>query len=119
VIPTAVLAVLAVLLPLAATLATARVTRVITADRVAQPFRRAVATRFGPSSAVAYFVNCRWCVSMYVSIPFAAATVWLLLDLIPGLGDVLGWPARILLGALLALAYSHVTALLAGLEDDE
>jgi hypothetical protein len=94
--------------------ATARVTRLITADKVSQPVRRAVVDRWGPSSWLGYLLHCRWCVSMYVGPPAAAAVVWL----VPAyrLG---GWPRTVLVGALLSLAFSHGTALLAGLEEDD
>jgi len=104
----------AVVATLAGLLATARLTRLVSADRVMLPFRRAVARRWGPSSAVAYLVNCRWCVSMYLSVPVAAAVVWL----VPAY-RLAWWLPTLVLGALLALAYSHGTALLAGLEDED
>lgn len=104
----------AVIAVLAGLLATARLTRLVAADRVTLPIRGAIVRRFGPSSALGYFVHCRWCVSMYVAVPVAAAVVWLVPELHRG-----WWLPTVITGALLALAYSHGTALLAGLEDDE
>lgn len=108
----------AVVLVLTGLLATARLTRLISADRVSLGLRGAVVRRFGPSSALGYLVHCRWCVSMYVAVPIAAAVLWLWDALALDLAD-LGWPQRIVLAALLALAFSHGTALLAGLEDED
>jgi len=109
----------AVITVLAGLFATARLTRLLSADRVLLPLRAAIVRRFGPSSALGYLVHCRWCVSMYMAPPVAAAVLWLTFALAPDVADALAWPHRIALGALLALAYSHGTALLAGLEDDE
>jgi hypothetical protein len=95
-------------------LTTARITRLLTADRISQPLRAAIVRRFGPDSWPGYYIHCRWCVSMYTAPVVAAGVVWL----VPAYRA--GWWAQTLLtGALLALTYSHGTALLAGLEDDE
>lgn len=110
---------LAVLAALAGLLATARLTRLIAADRVLLPFRAAIVRRFGPSSALGYLVHCRWCVSLWLSAPVAAAVVWLWLAALPDLADLLDWPHRVVLAGLLALTYSHATALLAALEDED
>jgi hypothetical protein len=110
---------LAVLVVLAGLFATARLTRLIAADRILLPLRAAAVSRFGPSSAIGYLLHCRWCLSLWLAPPVAAGVVWLLLLLVPGLTDALPWPARVLLGGLLALTYSHGTALLAGLEDED
>lgn len=115
----AFVAVLALVIVLAGLFATARLTRLLSKDRIAAGVRRAIVARFGPSSSLGYLVHCRWCVSMYFAPLAAAAVLWLLLALVPDLADVLHWPHRIVLGALLALAYSHLTALLAGLEDED
>jgi hypothetical protein len=109
---------LAVLVALAGLLTTARLTRLISADRVTLPIRAAIVRRWGPSSAPGYLVHCRWCVSMYVAPLAAAAVLWLWDALAFDLHPV-SWAHRIVLGALLALAFSHGTALLAGLEDED
>lgn len=104
---------------LAGAFATARLTRLIAADRVLLPFRRAIVNRFGPSSALGYLVHCRWCVSLWLSAPVAAGVVWLIHLLTAPAFDALSWPGRIVFAALLALTYSHTTALLAALEDED
>jgi hypothetical protein len=119
VIDPAVAAVLVPLTALAGLFATARLTRLIAADRILLPVRGAIVRRFGPSSALGYLVHCRWCVSIWLSIPVAAGVLWLWLLLLPRMADDLPWPARVLLAALLALTFSHGTALLAGLEDED
>jgi hypothetical protein len=103
-----------VVLTLLGLFATARVTRLISADKISEPIRAAVVRRWGPSSWLGYLLHCRWCVSMYVAPVFAAAVLWL----VPAYrGD--WWAQTLTVGALLALTYSHGTALLAGLEDDD
>jgi hypothetical protein len=93
---------------------TARVTRLISADKISEPVRAAAVRRWGPSSGAGYLLHCRWCVSMYVAPVFAAAVLWLAPEL---RGD--WWAQTLTVGALLSLTYSHGTALLAGLEDDD
>lgn len=93
---------------------TARVTRIVTADRVSKPIRTWAVTRWGPSSWLGYLLHCRWCTSMYVAPVFAAAVLWLA----PAFRFE-EWAQTLTVGALLSLTYSHGAALLAGLEDDE
>lgn len=92
-------------------LAVARLTRLVTADTIADPVRGWI-IRHRPAKGaheaedwVVYLVHCRWCASMWIAGPVAVA-VWF-------------WhghaAAQIV---LIALAASHATALLAGLEDD-
>jgi hypothetical protein len=107
-------AALLVLYTLLGLLATARLTRLVTADRISRPFRAAIVRRYGPSSAVGYLVHCRWCVSLYIAGPVAAAVLWLA----PAYRGN-WWAPTLLTGVLLALGFSHGTALLAGLEDDD
>jgi hypothetical protein len=95
-------------------LTTARITRLLTADRISQPLRAAIVRRFGPDSWPGYYIHCRWCVSMYTAPLVAAGVVWLVPAYRAG-----WWAQTLLVGALLALSFSHGTALLAGLEDDE
>lgn len=59
---------LGVLLTLAITL---RVTRLITLDAIAQPFRDWVTDHFGTDSKLALFVHCPWCVGWWVAIAAA------------------------------------------------
>lgn len=81
-----------------AALATARLTRLITTDRITQAPRRWVLSRLDGDGLMAYLVVCDWCSSVYVGAGVAAA-LW-------GLGDWVMWP-------LYALAFSYVTGLLA------
>jgi hypothetical protein len=94
--------------------ATARLTRLVTADRISLPVRAAIVRRWGPASPVGYLVHCRWCVSLYLAPLVAAGVVWL----VPAYRGA-WWLPTLLVGALLTLTYSHGTALLAGLEDDD
>jgi hypothetical protein len=100
------------LLLLLTVLAVARLTRLITADVLTQPVRAWIVARRldghperDETDPIVYLVHCRWCASIWVSFPVAAAVYW-------GRGH---W---FVLVPLIALAASHVTALLAGLEDD-
>lgn len=45
----------------------ARVTRLITDDRIFGRARAAVIRRYGPDHAIAYWATCPWCVSPYVA----------------------------------------------------
>lgn len=97
-------------------LVTARLTRVITDDRIGLPLRMAVDRRWpAPPDAVAglsvwaYLVNCRWCMSLWVAVPAAVAVAVLLVD---------GWTVLALAGAL-ACAYSYLTGLLVALEPED
>lgn len=86
-------------------LAVARVTRLITSDRITQAPRDAFVSRLDPEGLMAYLVFCPWCVSVYTGAAGAAAWwAW---------GDTLLFTA-----AVLALAASHVAGILAGLERD-
>lgn len=46
-------------------IATARLTRLITDDRITESFRNWVVSRAGESNPVSYLVYCTWCVSIY------------------------------------------------------
>lgn len=104
-------------------LAVARVTRLVNADRITKGPRDAIIAalwrrtwlKLGPAPSQdeidavqkplpVYLIECPWCVSIYV----AAAGAGLLAAFGPG-SPWLFWPA-------LALAFSHVTGLLAQLE---
>lgn len=87
-------------------LATARVTRLITRDRILQAPRRAVLRALPDDHLLAYLVVCDWCVSVYTGTLAAAVSVW-----------AAGWswwwvPA-------LALAFSYVTGWLASREGED
>lgn len=57
-------------------LATARITRLITTDRITQAPRTWLQLRLNPDGLAAYLVTCDWCASVYVSAGVAAALVW-------------------------------------------
>jgi len=97
-------------------LVTARLTRVITDDRIGLPLRQRVVVRFpappddpGGFSLLAYLVHCRWCMSLWVAIPAALVVAFLLQD---------GWTALALAGAL-SCAFSYLTGLLVALEPED
>lgn len=80
-----------------ATLATARGTRLITADVIFQPIRTWVVRGFGEESKAAYLVHCEACVSIWVG---AIAATWASLFTLPWWT----WPLQ-------AAAYSELTIL--------
>lgn len=85
-------------------LAVARTTRLITDDKILEAPRNVVLKHAPDESLIAYLITCRWCVSFWVAAP--AATVWYFWPLKP-------W----FLVPAMALAFSHVTGLLSGLEE--
>lgn len=90
------------LLVLLAVLATARLTRLVVRDAITDPPRAWLAQHAGPG--VTYLVHCRWCASIWLGVGVAAA--------------VYNWPARWWVAIpLIGLAASHITGLLARLED--
>lgn len=56
-------------------LATARITRLITTDRVTDGIRERIMSRMGADSRTGYLIHCDWCVSVYVGIG-AAYSAW-------------------------------------------
>jgi hypothetical protein len=52
-------------------LATHRLTRLITDDKVTAPLRDRISDA-APEGRLAYFVRCRWCVSPYIAAGWAA-----------------------------------------------
>lgn len=86
-------------------LATARITRLISEDRIFDKPRNAILARLPDNSSLAYGLVCTWCVSIWVAFPVATAAYWL------GEHPVLFVPA-------LALAFSHLTGLLGLIEGD-
>lgn len=85
---------------LIAALATYRLTRLVTADKITEPLRDWISRR---SSTLGYLITCDWCLSIWIS-PLIA----MLLILHPE-GDLTRW-------GLLALAFSALTGLLSLLE---
>lgn len=88
-----------------AVLATARLTRLVTADKIAEPVRARIERRFGPpeQSKFMYLITCDWCASFWIAVPVAVAAV------------MAGDTAVVQIG-LLALAASQVTGMFAANE---
>lgn len=91
--------------------ATARLTRLVTADRLTLPVRRAMLARVPEGGSLEYLLSCSWCTSMWVALPVAALIVWLAPQF-RGPNAV----GTVLTALLLALAFSHITGRLAGSE---
>lgn len=60
---------------LVAALATARLTRLITTDRITERPRLWLLMRLDPEGLGSYLITCSWCVSVYVGAG-AAALLW-------------------------------------------
>ncbi len=87
---------------LTAALATARLTRLITTDRITEAPRNAVLRRLDASSLCAYLIVCDWCVSVYVGAAVAGSLcAW----------EWSRWP-------LYALAFSYTAGWLASKEGE-
>ena len=83
-------------------LATARLTRLVTTDKITETPRNALVRRLGAESKIAYLLVCDWCSSVYIA-PAVTALVW--------------WqPWTVWAGA--ALAASHITGYLASRTED-
>jgi hypothetical protein len=81
-------------------LATYRLTRLVTADRITQKLREAVIAR---GEMVGYLATCDWCLSIWVA-PIPSGLIIMFPD------------NRLILLGLLALSASALTGLLAGVE---
>lgn len=81
-------------------LAVARVTRLLTTDRIMVAYRRAVLTRSGPDGLATYLAHCDWCTSVWVAALLMPVVMWA--------------PYRLALALLLIPAASQVAALLNG-----
>jgi len=57
-------------------LATARITRLITLDRLTKAPRAWITRRLPDDSLLAYLVHCGWCVSVYIGAGVAAVGAW-------------------------------------------
>ncbi|MFL6114747.1 MAG: hypothetical protein ACJ786_25850 [Catenulispora sp.] len=101
---------LPLLLVTAGALACARLTRLLTADRLTQPLRRRCLQAVREGGLLEYLIVCAWCTSMYVGAVVAAAVIAAVPEFRPSLpAGLLGW-------FLTALAYSHLTGRLARTE---
>jgi hypothetical protein len=87
-------------------LALARVTRLINVDEISDPLRIAIVRRWGSESMQAYFMQCPWCVSIWVGFATVAFPIWLT--------DLTWWMVP-----LLALGASQLTGLIAQLDQTE
>ena len=80
--------------------AVARLTRLLTADTITAPIRNAIRRRYGAESAAASFIECPWCVSVWIAAPVAPLAYWFGLNWwyqVPALwltlGYATGWAA--------------------------
>lgn len=85
-------------------LATARITRLITTDRITAAPRRWVLNRLDEQGLMAYLIVCNWCASVYVGAAMTAAVVWA--------WNWAQYPA-------MALAFSHLAGYLAARTETE
>lgn len=51
----------------------ARITRVLTVDRISYPIRQRIVVWLGPDNWFAYLVTCPWCLGLWVSAGVGAA----------------------------------------------
>lgn len=91
---------------LVAALATARLTRLVTRDRITHAPRRRLLKRLDPDGLMAYLVVCTWCASVYTGLGVAA---------VGRIAGLWGWEWIV----PLALAFSMVTGLLTSLEGED
>lgn len=59
-----------------AVLACARITRLITRDRITQPLRMRAVNRLGIESWGAYLIQCDWCTGLWVAAVVMPAAWW-------------------------------------------
>lgn len=90
---------------LTAALVTARITRLITSDRITEAPRNALLRRLDAEGLWAYLLVCDWCVSVYVGLGVAAAGAW---------AGAWSWPWV----PPVALAFSYVAGWLASKESE-
>lgn len=86
-------------------LAAARLTRLITTDRITQAPRNILLRKLPEESLMAYLVVCDWCVSVYTGAGVAAAGAMM---------DWWTWPVAV----PAALAFSYTAGFLASRESD-
>jgi hypothetical protein len=87
-------------------LAVARVTRLVTTDRITLFLRRWVVNKWGEESEIAFLLHCPWCSSIWIAFP--AGVIWAVL-MLPLQQWWLAIPAW--------LAMSYVTGLISQLEE--
>lgn len=86
-----------------AVLAVARLTRLLTEDRLTIGYRRWVIAKWGPDGKASYLVHCVWCTSFWLALVIMPVAVLL--------------PNRWTLAALAALGASYLVGLLHRLEE--
>lgn len=59
-----------------AALAVARLTRLLTEDRLTVGYRRWVVNKYGEKSLASYLVHCQWCTSMWIATPVMPVAVF-------------------------------------------
>lgn len=90
---------------LIAALVTARITRLITLDRITEAPRTWILSKLDLNGLLSYLITCTWCASFYVGLTVAAAGAW------AGEWD---WAWIVPLG----LAFSYVAGYLASKEGE-
>ena len=105
--------VLPLLLVVLGALATARLTRLLTADRLTLPLRRRLLQGVQEGGQHEYLLTCRWCLSMWIAPAVTGLVVGLAPEPQPASVGVAG---TVLVGCLLTLAYSQITGQLAAAE---
>lgn len=87
--------------------ATARLTKLVTTDEIALPFRQWVINGFGPMSFGARLILCKWCVSVWLAMPttFLGFLGTLFLD------DGLLTPTRLVIFLLLVPTAAQIAAM--------
>jgi hypothetical protein len=88
---------------LLAALATARITRLVTTDRITEAPRNRLLLRLKDDGLASYLITCDWCASVYIGAAVAGAGVW-----------AQWWTWTMAIPA--ALAFSHVAGYLASKE---
>lgn len=86
-----------------ATLAVARLTRLLTTDRLTVRYRRWVVDRWGMDSKASYLVHCAWCTSFWIALPILPVAAL--------------WPNKWVIGVLAAFGASYIAGILARLEE--
>jgi len=90
----------------------ARLTRLVAADEITRRVREAAVRRLPDGSSFAYLLFCRWCLSVWVAFPAAAA--WWALSAVPRWSG--HWWVDV---PAVALTLSHATGLLVRAEPEE
>ena len=94
-----------------ATISTARLTRLLTLDKITEPIRQWVVRKNGTDGRWSYLIHCPWCSSIWIA-PAPALLVWYLTDA-PTLLGITSW-----VGAPLTwLTTAYLAALIIQKED--